>query len=74
MADICRLCQGGQFLFIMQERKAKWFSCPNCNGVGTIRCYAPVKIRRHPVKKIIDKVNKRLDMEEKNRVTYGELK
>lgn len=74
MTDICRLCQGGQFFFMMQDRKVKWFSCPSCSGVGTIRCHTSSKIRLHSVKKIIAKVNKRLDIEEKARVGYGDRK
>lgn len=65
MSDICGICKGGQYLFGVQDNKYRWFSCPSCNGVGTIHCYAPNAIKIHGPGKVIAKLNKRLIREEK---------
>jgi hypothetical protein len=63
MSDICGLCHGQQFLFFRQDDKNCWRSCPNCNGVGTVRCHAAPTIRLHRRKTKDAKKMARIDRE-----------
>ena len=45
--DICNLCGGAGYFFVHQDERPRWYSCPHCNGVGTLRCYAPPTIKIH---------------------------
>ena len=45
--DICNLCGGSGSFFVRQDGRNRWYSCPHCNGVGTLRCYASPTIHIH---------------------------
>lgn len=46
MSDLCPACQGGQHFFVSRPwLKQRWWSCPCCSGVGTLRCHADVHVR-----------------------------
>lgn len=62
MSDLCRLCWGSGWLFCRQDDKNRWFSCPQCNGVGTLRCHSPAKVKMHWKKgKKLAQINEALD-------------
>jgi hypothetical protein len=41
---ICNLCRGRTSLFIMQDRKKEWYTCPACDGNGTRNPIFPATI------------------------------
>lgn len=69
---MCRLCWGsGNFVcrtenLTTKETRLKWFSCPNCNGVGTTKVHSLPTIRmKNKLGKNIIKLNRRLDFKKK---------
>lgn len=62
MRDICGICHGSGSLFCMRDGKARWFSCPQCNGVGTVRCYAAYTMKTRVTKnRPLAKLNQAID-------------
>lgn len=68
---ICRICNGSGFFFAIQPnnvtklRQPIWFSCPSCNGLGTLNVIADAKIRmKNKLGKKLVKINKEIDFKE----------
>lgn len=62
----CSLCRGSGFLFAIVQKRNRWWSCPCCNGVGALECFAPPTIKASGrITKSLAKLNRALDDEDK---------